>query len=140
MIYVSEVTHMALRVVERKVVRREAFVSLSGKFARLLLFQAAYDMMKQKFGKEFSHIQFLVDDQQPEQFWMRPVRDGSPGAAPIRFTGPNRVLSVAPLLQELSWTQADTVRMPVKWDGKHKAWAVECGVLSLEATEPEDGE
>lgn len=102
----------------------EEFVSIAGKYSRLTLFEKAYNQLKDKFGKDFSHVRFFIDDKEKGRFWMRPSDDGE---IQIRIVGRgNRILSVYQLLQALGWTRQDTVRLPITWDGKNKAFAVDC--------------
>lgn len=115
---------MALRIVERKARKTKASVSISGKYNRLLIFQKSYALMKQKFGKDFQHVQFLVDDSRGGYFWIKPCSKTDAGATPINLTGNNRLCSVSALLGELEWEKQETIAFGIEYDTKNQAWVV----------------
>ena len=114
---------MALREIGKARRQSEEYISISGKYSRLLLFYKVYDMMKARNGKDFEFVRFFVDDKEPGCFWMRPADEG---AIQIRLTGKNKILSIFGLLKALGWSREDTVRLPVTWDSKNKAFLVDC--------------
>lgn len=103
----------------------EEYISIAGKYSRLTLFYKVYEKMKEKHGdKEFKFVRFFVDDKDQGKFWMKPADDGE---IQIRIVGSgNRILSIFQLLQALGWTREDTVRLPVSYDNKRKAFVVDC--------------
>jgi hypothetical protein len=113
---------MALREIVRETRTSAAVISISGMYGRILLFKRTYEVMKEQIGKDFEYIRLFVDDKVEGKFWMKPSMDGG---VPIRRTGTNRILSVVPLLDTLRWKRTDTVRLPVVWDARHKAYAVD---------------
>jgi hypothetical protein len=113
---------MALREIIRETRTSATVISISGLYGRILLFKRTYEFMKEQMGKDFEYIRLFVDDKVEAKFWMKPSIDVG---VPIRRTGTNRILSVAPLLDTLGWKRTDTVRVPVVWDGRHKAFAVD---------------
>ncbi len=115
---------MALRIVERKARRTKASVSISGKYNRLLIFQKAYALMKQRLGDDFYHVQFFVDDSRGGYFWIKPCAKTDAAATPINLTGNNRLLSVSALLGELGWEKDETVAFNIEYDAKNHAWVV----------------
>jgi hypothetical protein len=116
---------MALRIVERKARRTKASVSISGKYNRLLIFQKAYSLMKEKFGQDFHYVQFFVDDSRKGFFWLKPGTETDTGATPINITKNNRLLSVSALLGELGWKKEDkTGTFNIEYDNKNHAWLV----------------
>ena len=84
-------------------------------------------------GKDFDYVRVFVDDKVKGKFWMRPSLDGG---VPIRITGKNRILSVIPLLDALGWKRKDTVRLPVVWDARHKAYLVELKTAMAQEPQP----
>lgn len=117
---------MALRIVERKARRTKASISISGRYNRLLIFQKAYALMKERFGQDFDHVQFLLDDARKGFFWMKACKESDTGATPINTkTGNNRILSVSALLSELEWSkEAKTATFNIEYDNKNHAWLV----------------
>jgi hypothetical protein len=113
---------MALREIVRETRTSAAVISISGLYGRILLFKRTYEVMKEQVGNDFEYIRLFVDDKVEGKFWMKPSMDGG---VPIRRTGMNRILSVVPLLDTLGWKRTDTVRLPVVWDARHKAYAVD---------------
>ncbi|MGB6065878.1 MAG: hypothetical protein WBG50_13825 [Desulfomonilaceae bacterium] len=115
---------MALRLVERKARRTKASVSISGKYNRLLIFQKAYSLMKEKFGNEFEYVQFFVDDSRKGCFWLKPCAKTDTAATPINKTGNNRLCSISALIGELEWEKKETVSFGIEYDAKNRAWLV----------------
>ena len=113
---------MALREIVRETRTSTAVISISGLYGRILLFKRTYEVMRDQVGQDFGYIRLLIDDKIKGKFWMRPDTDGG---IPIRITGKNRILSVVPLLGTLGWKRSDTVRLPVVWDGKNRAFVVD---------------
>lgn len=127
---------MALRIVERKARKSKASVSISGRYNRLFIFQKAYALMKERFGGDFEHVQFLVDDTRKGFFWLKPCTETETGATPINKTGNNRLLSVAALLDELGWEKEESVTFSIEYDTKNRAWVVNTNApLALPAGE-----
>ena len=59
--------------------RGEPFVSVSGKFRRILLFQEAYKLMRLEHGQDFNYVQFWNDKDHNDRFWIKPVAKGDSG-------------------------------------------------------------
>jgi hypothetical protein len=113
---------MALREIIRETRTSAAVISISGLYGRILIFKRTYEVMKDQMGRDFGYMRLFVDDNAGGKFWMKPSTDGG---VPVRITGKNRILSVIPLLDALGWKRHDTVRLPVVWDARHKAYRVE---------------
>ncbi|GEM_PF-1324223 len=115
--------------------RYGSFVSISGKFQRLLLFKEAYGLMKLNSGGHFSYIQFCTGLKKPGIFWMRPCEQDSPGSVRIVTNRQNGSLTIAAghLLTSIGWDSLETVRCPLTWDEGNRAGMVvlsrpvECG-------------
>ena len=113
---------MALILLRKGWRRGEDYISLSGAHRRILLFKRVYELMRERIGKDFEFVELLVDSKSKSKFWMRPNdKDGMP----IGRTGKNKVVTITPLLDALDWTTKETVRAPVSWDGKNKAFMVD---------------
>jgi hypothetical protein len=78
--------------------------------------------MRDRLGDDFQFVQLLVDKRSKNRFWMRPSNEDG---MPIGRTGKNKIVTVTPLLEALDWTMQETVRAPVSWDGKNKAFLVD---------------
>jgi hypothetical protein len=120
---------MALREIIRETRTSAAVISISGMYGRILLFRRTYEIMRDNVGQDFGYVRLFVDDKVHGKFWMKPSLDGG---VPIRLTGKNRILSVVPLLDALGWKRNDTVRVPVIWDARHKAYAVDLRTVMKE--------
>jgi hypothetical protein len=91
--------------------------------------------MKQRFGKDFDHLQFMVDDDRKGFFWLRPCAASDQGATPMTMTGNNRVFSVSALLHELGWKKKETVAFDLDYDARNEAWFVNINApLALPST------
>jgi hypothetical protein len=127
--------NMALREIIRETRTSAAVISISGMYGRILLFKRTYEVMRDKMGQDFGYVRLFVDDKVKGKFWMKPSLDGG---VPIRLTGKNRILSAVPLLAALGWKRTDTVRLPVVWDVRHKAYAVDVKARMIEKPEKTD--
>lgn len=120
---------MALREIIRETRTSAAVISISGMYGRILLFKRTYEVMRDNLGEDFGYVRLFVDDKVKGKFWMKPSLDGG---VPIRLTGKNRILSAVPLLAALGWKRTETVRIPVVWDARHKAYAVDLRTVMKE--------
>ncbi len=103
--------------------RGEPFVSVSGKFRRILLFQEAYKLMRLEHGQDFNYVQFWNDKDHNDRFWIKPVAKGIVGAVRIIINPNNgtRTISVSYLLKSLGWECEQSVRCPISWDSENNA-------------------
>ena len=114
--------NMALILIRKRWRRDEEYISLSGAHRRILLFKRVYELMRERMGKDFEFVELYVDNRSKSRFWMRPSdKDGMP----IGRTGKNKIVTVTPMLEALGWSRKETVRAPVTWDGKNKAFLVD---------------
>jgi hypothetical protein len=106
--------------------RGESYVSISGKFRRILLYKDAYAEMRQNHGRDFDYVQFLSDSQQPDRFWIRPATKGAEGGTRIVLNVANgtRTISAAYVLKFLEWSREQSIRCPLRWDSANNAAAV----------------
>jgi hypothetical protein len=123
---------LALKEIIRQTRTNAAVISISGMYGRILLFKHTYDVMKDRVGEDFGYIRFYIDDKIDGKVWMRPSLDGG---VPIRITGKNRILSVIPLLDAVGWKRNDTVRVPVVWDARNKAYLADLRNIPKEKPE-----
>ena len=94
--------------------RGEPFVSVSGKFRRILLFQEAYKLMRLEHGHDFNYVQFWNDKDHNDRFWIKPVAKGIVGAVRVIINPNNgtRTISASYLLKALGWRCEQSVRCP----------------------------
>ncbi len=106
--------------------RGQSYVSISGKFSRILLYKEAYAEMKGRHGRDFEFVQFFSDRQEPGRFWIRPATKEAPGSARIVLNQANgtRTISAAHMLKVLNWEPEQSVRCPLMWDEENSAAVV----------------
>lgn len=109
--------------------RREPWVSISGKFNRITLFRGAYELMMQQHGGAFGFVKFAIDKDQLGTFWMIPRDKEDLECVRIVLNRQNktRTLGATHLLRSLGWTGEETVRCPVIWDSENGAARVLLG-------------
>ncbi len=103
--------------------RGEPFVSVSGKFRRILLFQEAYKLIKREHGEDFDYVQFWSDKDHPDRFWIKPAAKETVGSARIIINQANgtRTISASYVLKALGWECEQSVRCPMEWDPENHA-------------------
>ncbi len=113
--------------------RGEPFVSVSGKFNRILLFKGAYEEMRLHYGQDFEFVQFFVDKERLGRFWIRPGTKELPGVSRVALNPNNgtRTISVSYLLKSLGWQSEQSVRCPISWDSENNAAEVIITTASL---------
>ena len=111
--------------------RGDCCVSISGKFRRILLFKEAYAEICFHHGQDFEYVQFLVDREKPDRFWMRPAVKEACGSARIVRNPRNgtRTMSAAYLFKALGWESERSVGYPLMWDAENDAAVVITGTI-----------
>ncbi len=104
-------------------VEGEPFVSVSGKFRRILLFQEAYKLMRLEHGQDFNYVQFWNDKDHNDRFWIKPVVKAVVGAVRIIINPNNgtRTINASYVLKALGWECEQSVRCPLEWDPENHA-------------------
>jgi hypothetical protein len=106
--------------------RGQCYVSISGKFHRILIYKEAYAEMSLKQGQDFDHVQLFGDRDQPDRFWIKPSIKGMTGSTRIALNAANgtRTISATSLLKYLVWGTEQSVRCPLDWDAHNHAAVV----------------
>jgi hypothetical protein len=109
--------------------RGECYVSISGKFRRILLYKEAYAEMRRNHKKDFDYVQFWSDSERPNRFWIRAATKGAEGCTRIVLNPRNgsRTISAAYLLKFLDWSRERSLRCPLRWDMANDAAVVLTG-------------
>jgi hypothetical protein len=107
--------------------RGERCVSVSGKLHRILIHKEAYAEMKLRYGEDFEYVQFWIDSERPERFWMKPSTREAAGTSRIALNRQNgtRTISAVHVLRALGWKSEDSVRCPLEWDSENEAAVVD---------------
>lgn len=119
---------MAVRLItsEKGQRRNQPSVALSYKLKRGTLNNHAVDMLIRSYGSDFEYIQFLIDDERPGVFWIKPATKDAPACKRVDAPSPRtRNFSISVLLTELKWRIKETSRYPVEWDSDLQAGMVD---------------
>ncbi len=117
---------MALQLVRDKPKQGKSFVAISSKYFRIHLYTKTYDLAVAAYGKDFDHVQFYLDDERSDRFWIKPCPVEAPSSKQIHLVKKSRVISAASLLNELNWRKdKGTIRYPAYWDEEYEAIMVD---------------
>ena len=59
--------------------RGQCYVSISGKFSRMVLYKEAYELMVRYHGQDIDYVQFFSDSQRHDRFWIKPAAKEATG-------------------------------------------------------------
>ena len=100
-------------------------VSLNPKLGRVVFYRAIYQEMEREYRSEFDHVQVFLVGKYPDNFWVRPCKEGERGSKKLHRTGETRMLSAKMLLTRLGKDKGKgSVRYPARWDSRHNALVV----------------
>ena len=103
--------------------RGQCYVSISGKFSRMVLYKQAYELMVLYHGQDIDYVQFWSDNQRHDRFWIKPTAKEATGSTRIVLNPANgtKTISAAHLLKFLNWRSDRSIRCPLMWDTENKA-------------------
>lgn len=119
---------MAIRLLTSEKGQRRNYpsVALSYKSKRGTLNNHAVDMLIRSNSSNFEYIQFLIDDERPGIFWIKPATKDAPASKRVDASSPRtRNFSVSVLFTELKWKIKETSRYAIEWDPTLKAGMVD---------------
>lgn len=121
---------MAVRILinEKSPRGREPGVTINQNLRRLTFNKAGLSLLREHHKKETDYLQILLDDDNPNVFWLRLSEAESTGAKKMdRPSASTRSVNISLLLNELKLNLKETKRFPLIWDAK-----IEAGKVTLD--------
>ena len=126
---------MAVRILinEKSPRGRAPGVTINQKLRRLTFNKAGLSLLREHYKKETDYLQILLDDDNPNVFWLRLSEAESTGAKKMdRPSASTRSVNISLLLTELKLNLEKTMRFNLVWDKE-----VGAGKVTLELDKEE---
>lgn len=106
--------------------REKPMVSINPKLRRISMNKLCVELIQAEYGKDFKHIQILIDTDASDRFWIRPCEPDDGDSRLVNMTtGATRTVSCSQLLANVTWTGTKTEAFLAEWDEENQAVKVD---------------
>ena len=106
-------------------VERVRWLQLTGHFVDVPVNQAGFELLQKHYEGETNFLQVLLDDDDPNMFWLRLCDPEAPGSKKMdRPSASTRSVNIALLISEMGLNLDGTKRFPIIFDDEVQATRV----------------